>query len=463
MSDFYLLITDAGKSLETAAHASGNPVKLTDFSVGDGNGSPVTPDAAQTSLVNETFRDAISSLAVSISDSTVLEAECVIPASSGGYTIREIGIFADDGSLYAVGNFAEQEKPDPDSGYAASLQILADLAVSDTADITLTIQDGSYLTEPQGDTLYLRQDKNLSEIAAQGTDAQGEARDNLDLGTAAIADTVTSPEDTTAGSVLVVGSAGIGKAIRIAPGSDVDLADFMTTANGNFYHCDSPYTNAPPWFGTEWFDIIITQHEAANYRTIRALSSSGHTAFAVITAGTFSGWKRDYTELQKPSAADTGAVPLNSDGSVDAIKTLRCQNFQTPQTGTPFEFAQLSGIAGNVYFDIHTDGSASGEDYSYRITYKPDKSATTSGQWIPGDYANFDARYYTQTAANAKFVTQIRLGAYKDVTNSSGNVGEEQSGYVVTMGGDFGSDNGYYRLRKMQYLINGAWYDSVSS
>ncbi|HEY2454147.1 MAG TPA: phage tail protein [Scandinavium sp.] len=319
MSDFYLLITDAGKALEAAAHASGEPVKLTDFSVGDGNGLPVTPDAAQTSLVNETFRDAISSLIVSISDSTVLEAECVIPASSGGYTIREIGIFAEDSTLYAVGNFAEQEKPDPDSGYAASLKILADLAVSDTADITLTVQDGSYLTEAQGNTIYLRQDKHLSEIAAQGVEAQAESRGNIGCGTAATHDVTESPTDATAGRVLQVGDYGLSKAIPITKGTD--LFTFLSNEPGSFYHCDSPseYTNAPD-FGGNWFDIYMTIHETSGYRTMVAVSAMGQLATAGITDGAFSGWSSAYSTINKPAPLDINAFPtmiINLDSTVD--------------------------------------------------------------------------------------------------------------------------------------------------
>ncbi|MFQ3396496.1 phage tail protein [Enterobacter mori] len=153
MGDYYIILTDAGAALEAAAHAAGEPVVLTAFSVCDG-GAAFTPDPAQTVLANEVYRGDISSLAVSADDTSVLEAQCIVPASSGGYTIRGIGIYADD-TLYAVGNYPDQPKPAPDSGYAASLEILAKLAVSDTADVTLSVTDGAWLTKEQGDGLYV--------------------------------------------------------------------------------------------------------------------------------------------------------------------------------------------------------------------------------------------------------------------------------------------------------------------
>lgn len=153
MGDYHIIITDAGAALETAAHAAGDPLMLTEFTVCDGDNA-FTPDPAMTSLPGETYRGEISSLTVSPDDPSVLVAQCIIPASSGGYTIRGIGIYAGD-TLYAVGNYPDQPKPAPDSGYAASLEILAQLAVSNTADVTLNVTDGAWLTKQEGDQLYV--------------------------------------------------------------------------------------------------------------------------------------------------------------------------------------------------------------------------------------------------------------------------------------------------------------------
>lgn len=412
MSDYYILITDAGKALEAAAHASSTPVKLTDFAVGDGGGVPVTPDASQTALVNETYRDAISSLTVSPADVTVLEAECVIPASSGGYTIREIGIFADDGTLYAVGNFAEQEKPDPDSGYSASLQIFADLAVSDTSDITLSVQDGTWLTETQANTIYLRQDMQLGEIKAQGETAQQAARDNLRLGTAATANVTTSTTDTTAGNLLKVGDYGLSQALLIATGTD--LVAFLSTATGSFYHCDTDteYVNAPQ-FGGAWFDIYMTIHESTNYRTMIAVSAYGQLATAAITNGGFSGWyiKGNAVDYLPLSGGDmtgeiTGAYTgsngfgdqyqsgapfynvFSSDGTSSYHPVVKQQG-STPTNSWAFSQGLLDE-GGTLAWVLHMIGSGG---QSVMFQWNTAGQLITPGQVIPGDYSNFDASY----------------------------------------------------------------------
>ncbi|NEG58182.1 phage tail protein [Pantoea agglomerans] len=175
MSDYYIIITDAGAALEAAAHAAGEPLVLTEFGVCDG-GADLTPDPAMTALPGEVYRGKISSLSVSADDENVLVAQCIIPAASGGYTIRGGGLYASDGTLYAVGNYPDQPKPAPDSGYAASLEVLVQLAVSGTADVTLNVTDGAWLTKAEGDQLYLEAAKNLSDL----TDA-AKAREALSL------------------------------------------------------------------------------------------------------------------------------------------------------------------------------------------------------------------------------------------------------------------------------------------
>lgn len=180
MSDYYILITDAGAALEAAAHASGEKVALAEFGVCDG-GVDFIPDPTATTFPNEIDRWPISSLTISEDNAAQFVAQCIIPANSGGYTVRGIAIYASDGTLYATGNYSNQDKPAPDSGLAVSLEILAQLAVSDTADIELIVTDGSYLTELQADTLYLRQDMYFEEIYKQGHEAIGFAQSNLEL------------------------------------------------------------------------------------------------------------------------------------------------------------------------------------------------------------------------------------------------------------------------------------------
>lgn len=55
-SQVYAVLTDRGAQLEAAALASGVPVVLNKFVIGDANGNDdVTPDPARTALIHETY------------------------------------------------------------------------------------------------------------------------------------------------------------------------------------------------------------------------------------------------------------------------------------------------------------------------------------------------------------------------------------------------------------------------
>jgi len=149
---YYSILTNRGKELEAASSASGTPVIIKDFVIGDGNGMAATPDPSQTSLVREVYRHAISKLDVSQEQSNQWVAHLVVPAEVGGFTIREVGLLTDAGELYAVANCAAIEKPQ--SGINVNLQFR--LAVNETASIKLQVATG--------DGLFLRQDANLSDL-----------------------------------------------------------------------------------------------------------------------------------------------------------------------------------------------------------------------------------------------------------------------------------------------------------
>jgi len=164
---YYSILTNRGKELEAQSSATGKPVIIKDFVVGDGNGQPVKPDPAQTKLVREVYRNAISALQVSPDQENQFIAQLVLAAGVGGFVVREVGLLTDAGELYSVANCAAIEKPE--NGVSVNLQYR--LAVSETANIELKVATG--------DGLFLRIDKNLAEIAANGEAAQKSSREAI--------------------------------------------------------------------------------------------------------------------------------------------------------------------------------------------------------------------------------------------------------------------------------------------
>ncbi|EJM9604019.1 tail fiber protein, partial [Escherichia albertii] len=139
---FKTVITDTGaKKLAQAAAPDGNPVRLTHMAVGDGGGTLPTPDSKQTRLVHEVWRHTVNRVFLDATHQNRIIAELVIPPETGGFWIREIGVFDEHGDLIAVGNTAESYKPTvaEGSGRAQTFRII--LTVSSTATVALTVDN----------------------------------------------------------------------------------------------------------------------------------------------------------------------------------------------------------------------------------------------------------------------------------------------------------------------------------
>ncbi|EHZ8796203.1 TPA: phage tail protein [Escherichia coli] len=139
---FKTIITDTGaKKLAQAAAPDGNPVRLTHMAVGDGGGTLPTPDSKQTRLVHEVWRHTVNRVILDATHQNHIIAELVIPPETGGFWIREIGVFDEHGDLIAVGNTAESYKPTVAEGSGRAQTFRTILTVSSTATVALTVDN----------------------------------------------------------------------------------------------------------------------------------------------------------------------------------------------------------------------------------------------------------------------------------------------------------------------------------
>ncbi|HFV0600060.1 TPA: phage tail protein [Escherichia coli] len=174
----YAVLTDRGAQLEAAALASGVPVVLNKFVIGDANGNDdVTPDPARTALIHETYRGDIKS---SENSGNQVIFTLYVPPETGGYTIREVGILTDKGELYSVARSPDILKPTDSNGALISITYKYTLAVSSTSTVNVVVYD-NYVTPEAADKKYLQISKNLSEISANGETAQQAARKNIGI------------------------------------------------------------------------------------------------------------------------------------------------------------------------------------------------------------------------------------------------------------------------------------------
>ena len=142
---FRTVTTNAGRNAVREALTQGKTVKLSHMSVGDGGGNPVTPLSTMTKLVNERFRAQINDIVLDPATPDLFTAELFIPQAEGGWYIREVGLWMDDGTLFALGNTPLTEKPDISSGAATDLLVRLIIRVLDAATVSIEIDPAQVL------------------------------------------------------------------------------------------------------------------------------------------------------------------------------------------------------------------------------------------------------------------------------------------------------------------------------
>uniref|UniRef100_UPI001F1753A8 phage tail protein n=1 Tax=Proteus terrae TaxID=1574161 RepID=UPI001F1753A8 len=164
---FFALLTVIGANKLAKATALGTTLKITQMAVGDGGGILPTPDTQQTKLVGEKRRAGLNTLFVDPKNNSQIIAEQVIPENEGGYWIREIGLFDDEGSLIAVGNCPETYKPQLQEGSGRTQTIRMILTVSHTESVELKVDPSVILATREfvNDAIESASKQTMAEVA----------------------------------------------------------------------------------------------------------------------------------------------------------------------------------------------------------------------------------------------------------------------------------------------------------
>ncbi|MHA0690516.1 phage tail protein, partial [Escherichia coli] len=136
---YYAILTNQGAARLANATMLGSKLNLTQMAVGDANGILPTPDPAQTKLINQKRIAPLNLLSVDPNNQSQIIAEQIIPENEGGFWIREIGLYDDEGVLIAVANCPETYKPQLQEGSGRTQTIRMILVVTNTEAITLKI------------------------------------------------------------------------------------------------------------------------------------------------------------------------------------------------------------------------------------------------------------------------------------------------------------------------------------
>ena len=116
MAKYFATLTETGEAKMARTLVSNTMVPLTEMAVGDGGidggaDADVMPSAAQRALVRERHRRPLNRLVRDEKNPSIVIAEIYLPEEVGGWWSRELGLYDEDGELFAVANVPPSYKP----------------------------------------------------------------------------------------------------------------------------------------------------------------------------------------------------------------------------------------------------------------------------------------------------------------------------------------------------------------
>ncbi|EMO4271818.1 phage tail protein [Klebsiella variicola] len=349
---YYAILTNQGAARLANATALGTKLNLTQMAVGDANGKLPTPDPAQTALINQQRIAPLNMLTVDPANASQIIAEQIIPENEGGFWIREIGLYDDDGVLIAVANCPETYKPKLAEGSGRTQTIRMILIVSSTTAITLKIDPSVVLATRQYvdeqvievksyvDDVLAQHEKSRNHpdatTAAKGFVQLSSATNSTSEALAATPKAVKAANDNAnnrlskTGNLSEIKSAGTaaqlsaqqniglssyGIAPALAAETGKDLNSLLTQGVfvlTNPLNAPEPANNA----GTVFVEVMTWQSGSGDdgYRLIQRLygyGTSGSIANRVWVRTRTTGWGdwyELYSQANKPTAVDVGAI-----------------------------------------------------------------------------------------------------------------------------------------------------------
>lgn len=137
MAKYYAMLTSQGEARFADAALSGATVGFAEMAVGDGGGTLPTPNATQPGLINELFRAPLNRLVIADQAANVIRAEMIMPPQVGGFWLREVALFDENGVCLAVANLPESYKPLLTEGAGRFHAVNVWIAINNTANVQL--------------------------------------------------------------------------------------------------------------------------------------------------------------------------------------------------------------------------------------------------------------------------------------------------------------------------------------
>ncbi|EHH8183943.1 phage tail protein [Escherichia coli] len=388
---YYAILTNQGAARLANATMLGSKLNLTQMAVGDANGVLPTPDPAQTKLINQKRIAPLNLLSVDPNNQSQIIAEQIIPENEGGFWIREIGLYDDEGVLIAVANCPETYKPQLQEGSGRTQTIRMILVVTNTEAITLKIDPSVVLATRKyvdDEVLELRlyvDDQMRNHIAAQDPHTQYAQKHNPTFTGEPKAPTPAAGNNTTRIATTEFVQAAITALINGAPATLDTLKEIAAAINND------------PKFST-------TINNALALKAPLSSPALTGTPTAPTAAQSVNNTQIATTAFVKSAiAAMVGSAPA----ALDTLNELAAALGNDPN----FSTTVLNALAGKQPLD-NTLTNLSGKDVAGLLAYLglgegsalpvgvpvPWPSATPPTGWLKCNGAAFSAEEYPELA-----------------------------------------------------------------
>ncbi|HGE8465657.1 phage tail protein [Serratia marcescens] len=279
MPEFFSILTLAGAAKLALAAQTGQPMAISTMAVGDGAGATPTPSPEQTGLIGEQYRAALNALTIVSESANVISAEMIIPPEFGGFWIREVGLYADDGVLVAVGSLPDTYKSHLAEGSGRNSVIRVELAVSSTKDVQLLIDPTVIIATVEYVDTKFREAKNRADDAYALAESKAAFDDIYPPGISIFFATNLNPNEKWPGTTWHY--TGENKTVRIgkADGSDVLTAGGSDTVTLSVENMPKHSHGVSGQVGE--FDHGIKSTSEFDYGTKRTSKSGKHAHHGV--------------------------------------------------------------------------------------------------------------------------------------------------------------------------------------
>lgn len=130
----YAIMTNVGRNKEAAAMANGTALAITEIAWGDGDRSP---GGGETALLNEVGRKAIQGTGQVSGALNTAYFEILLDENEGPFTVKEAGLFDDDGDMIAV---ARYDPPINKPTLTISVLLRIQVVFSDLENLVLQVE-----------------------------------------------------------------------------------------------------------------------------------------------------------------------------------------------------------------------------------------------------------------------------------------------------------------------------------